>query len=335
VTPYITALDYTSDAEDEFDLAVGMSNGEVKVFSLAAQLSVRGPKPTLDGPVLSTTPSTGTNSRCLSVTWEPMAKGRRLVSIHADGSVRLEEKIGGPEDLPVLQPSMALRPTDILESATWSANSVSATATAAAPSPCGRYLALACRDGTLRVFSLSTGVLYGGCSSYYGGLLCLAWSPDGRYIAAGGEDDLIFLWSAEDNRLVAHLEGHLSYITAVAFDGESPGVPYSYRVASVAMDCALGLWEVNCGEGAEVTTPRAIHATHTVQGDSPVGGRGTSGTVLPPVPRAAMTFVSPLSLQKVHGEPLCDVKFLKNSLLVASNDGTVKRWRRPVHVVAG
>ena len=27
--------------------------------------------------------------------------------------------------------------------------------------------------------------------SYFGGLLCVTWSPDGRYIATGGEDDLI------------------------------------------------------------------------------------------------------------------------------------------------
>lgn len=338
-----------------------MSNGEVKVLSLGAQLrnSARGPKPSsmVNGLVLSTTTATTTTtaastSRCLSVAWDPTAKGRRLVSIHADGMVRLEEKVysvgnnnnnnnnsaaleGSNSTVPVLQSSMALQPWDVLESAGMS-NTTPAWhfgAIAAAPSPCGKYLALACRDGVLRVFSLSTGELYGGCSSYYGGLLCVAWSPDGRCVAAGGEDDLIFLWSAEDNRLVAHLEGHLSYITAVAFDSQSPVCsPPTYRLASVAMDCAVGLWEVNCGEGPEVASPRAIHAT--VQSDSPRVG-ATPGTVLPPVPRAAMTFLSPLSLQKVHGEPLCDVKFLKNSMLVASNDGTVKRWRRPVAVVVG
>lgn len=30
--------------------------------------------------------------------------------------------------------------------------------------------------------------------SYYGGLHCCAWSPDGRYVAAGGEDDLVAIY---------------------------------------------------------------------------------------------------------------------------------------------
>ena len=30
--------------------------------------------------------------------------------------------------------------------------------------------------------------------SYYGGMLCCCWSPDGRYVAAGGEDDLLAVY---------------------------------------------------------------------------------------------------------------------------------------------
>lgn len=54
--------------------------------------------------------------------------------------------------------------------------------------------------------------------SYYGGLLCCTWSPDGRFIATGGEDDLISLYSCEARCVVAWGAGHHSWVSAVAFD---------------------------------------------------------------------------------------------------------------------
>uniref|UniRef100_A0A673MND9 Uncharacterized protein n=1 Tax=Sinocyclocheilus rhinocerous TaxID=307959 RepID=A0A673MND9_9TELE len=37
--------------------------------------------------------------------------------------------------------------------------------------------------------------LQGVMKSYFGGLLCVSWSPDGKYLATGGEDDLVTVWS--------------------------------------------------------------------------------------------------------------------------------------------
>ncbi len=57
-----------------------------------------------------------------------------------------------------------------------------------------------------------------GAQSYYGGLLCLAWSPDGQYIAAGGEDDLVTLYAMSERCVVAWCQGHTSWVSHVAFD---------------------------------------------------------------------------------------------------------------------
>ena len=46
----------------------------------------------------------------------------------------------------------------------------------------------------------------------------MAWSPDGRYIAAGGEDDLISIYGLAEKGLVAWGEGHNSWVMQVAFD---------------------------------------------------------------------------------------------------------------------
>ena len=97
-------------------------------------------------------------------------------------------------------------------------------------SPCSKYLAVVSQDGFLRIFNFDTMDLVGNCRSYYGGLICVCWSPDGRYVVCGGEDDLLTIWSFNEKRVVARGEGHKSWVTVVAFDpyttlyGEMDGV---------------------------------------------------------------------------------------------------------------
>ena len=105
--------------------------------------------------------------------------------------------------------------------------------------------------------------------SYFGALLCVAWSSDGAYIVTGGEDDLvrsdgraccsfpcsllfalltpghsllfprlschvqqITVWCPKEKALVARGEGHQSYVNDVAFDPfqRSVRVPGGYSV---------------------------------------------------------------------------------------------------------
>jgi WD repeat-containing protein 20 len=92
-------------------------------------------------------------------------------------------------------------------------------------SPCGAYLAVVSQDGYMRVFSFSYQnnqqmqiSLRCSMKSYFGGLLCVTWSPDGRYIATGGEDDLITIFSFIDMRVACRGRGHSSWINACSFD---------------------------------------------------------------------------------------------------------------------
>jgi WD40 repeat protein len=84
--------------------------------------------------------------------------------------------------------------------------------------------------------------------------MCVCWSPDGRYIVTGGQDDLVSIWSLEDSMLVARCQGHNSWVTAVAFD------PWrcderNYRIGSVGEDCRLLLWDFSVGM---LHRPRAV-----------------------------------------------------------------------------
>ena len=104
------------------------------------------------------------------------------------------------------------------------------------------------------IYSLTCGRLLHLYTSYYGGMMCVCWSPDGRYIVTGGQDDLVSIWSLEDSMLVARCQGHNSWVTAVAFD------PWrcderNYRIGSVGEDCRLLLWDFSVGM---LHRPRAV-----------------------------------------------------------------------------
>ena len=143
-------------------------------------------------------------------------------------------------------------------------------------SPDLKHVAIVSQDGYLRVLDYPD-VNHMVCrmKSYFGGLLCLAWSPDGRCIATGGEDDLVLIWSVENGQPVARGEAHRSWISTVRFDpyifgklassSETPKVwedgdddgdhptspdglisprPVLYRLGSVGQDATLVLWNL-------------------------------------------------------------------------------------------
>lgn len=147
-------------------------------------------------------------------------------------------------------------------------------------SPCGVHLAVVSQDGFLRVFHYDTMELVGVARSYFGGFLCVCWSPDGRYVVVGGEDDLVTVWSFQERRVVARGQGHRSWVSVVAFDpftsscsgvkvngdsGSNSKVDFSdsdsessfdhkrtptnsdmtcYRLGSVGQDTQLCLWDI-------------------------------------------------------------------------------------------
>ena len=85
-------------------------------------------------------------------------------------------------------------------------------------SPDCKHLAVVSQDGHLRIFDYEKQELVGLMRSYFGGLICACWSPDGKYIVTGGEDDLVTVWSFTEQKVIARGEGHKSWINVVSFD---------------------------------------------------------------------------------------------------------------------
>lgn len=137
-------------------------------------------------------------------------------------------------------------------------------------SPDARHLAVVSEDGSLRIIDFLSEKIVDLYTSYYGGILCVCWSPDGRYFVTGGQDDLVSIWALADSALVARCQGHNSWVTNVAFD------PWrcddrNYRFGSIGEDCRLSLWDFNV---SMLHRPKAasLRQRGSISGHLPVPG---------------------------------------------------------------
>lgn len=76
-------------------------------------------------------------------------------------------------------------------------------------------------------------------AAYFGPLSCVSWSPDSRFVAVGGQDDLVSIFSPRESRLVARCQGHSAFVTHIAFDPARGGGGGGYRFGSVGEDGKL------------------------------------------------------------------------------------------------
>ncbi|CAG9762164.1 unnamed protein product [Ceutorhynchus assimilis] len=184
-------------------------------------------------------------------------------------------------------------------------------------SPNGSQLAIVTQDGLLRIFQYDSMELLGTARSYFGGLLCVSWSGDGRLIAVGGEDDLVTVYSNELKRVIARAQGHRSWVAAVMFDwfleGES-----CYRIGAVGHDTQICLWEL---PEDNLVPPRA----RAKRRSDPLQLVGT-----PSCPRLdECPMLEALVCKKIAHERLTSLIFRPDCLITACQDGYVYTWARP------
>ncbi|KAG6506334.1 hypothetical protein ZIOFF_031657 [Zingiber officinale] len=234
----------------------------------------------------------------------------------------------------------------------------------------GTCLATVSRDGYLRVFDFAKEQLKFGGKSYYGALLCCAWSVltlyvaspsswklfhyeenmkltaiyyfsfDGKYILTGGEDDLVQVWSTEDRKIVAWGEGHNSWVSGVAFDSywsapnsEGNGENVVYRFGSVGQDTQLLLWDLAMDEIAlPLRGPPGGSPTFASRSHSVHWDSVIPAGSLQPAPSMQdVPKISPLVAHRVHVDPLSGVIFTNESIVTISREAHIKIWMRPGH----
>ncbi|OIW25198.1 WD40 repeat-like protein [Coniochaeta ligniaria NRRL 30616] len=217
-------------------------------------------------------------------------------------------------------------------------------------SPDNRHLAVVSEDGSLRIIDYLKEELLDLFYSYYGGLTCVCWSPDGRYVLTGGQDDLITIWCPAESAIIARCQGHHSWVTSVAFD------PWrcddkNYRFGSVGEDCRLCLWDFSVGmlhrpraasvrQRGSVASRLAPLQRAETQNTSTSRRRSnsnlSSGEVEeeklfphPVEPRSRTAMLPPVLSKIVDKDPLCWLEFTEDSILTSCKSGHIRTWNRP------
>ncbi|KAL8981610.1 MAG: hypothetical protein Q9205_003650 [Flavoplaca limonia] len=216
-------------------------------------------------------------------------------------------------------------------------------------SPDSRHLAVVTEDGYLHIIDYLVEQLTDIYQSYYGAFLCVCWSPDGKYILTGGQDDLVSIWSLTERRLVARCPGHHSWISSVAFD------PWrcddrNYRFGSVGEDRRLLLWDFNA---AMLHRPKAaIRQRGSISSHAPLLRNRTEsqattrfrsnsnlttadsvdgeGMVEHTVESRTRTAELPPVMSKViDDDPLSWLGFEEEYIITACATGHIRLWSRP------
>jgi WD40 repeat protein/tRNA A-37 threonylcarbamoyl transferase component Bud32 len=153
-------------------------------------------------------------------------------------------------------------------------------------------------------------------------LYCVAFHPDGKRVASGGDDHLIRLWDVETGREVATLRGHASRVAALAFS------PDGKVLASGDGDRDVFLWDLERpGEPAVLRGPsRAVSSlAFSPDGRTLASGSHDKGICL--------WDVSPIGTRRraawdAHAAEVLAVAFSPDGLSLASggNDKRVKLW---------
>jgi WD40 repeat protein len=87
--------------------------------------------------------------------------------------------------------------------------------------PAGTVAAYGSIGGGVGILDPATGAALYELTDSHRNIGGVAYSPAGRWLAAGSDDKRIYLWSASDHLLDTRLEGHTGYVNGVAF---SPNV---------------------------------------------------------------------------------------------------------------
>ena len=114
------------------------------------------------------------------------------------------------------------------------------------------------KDSTLRLWDTATGKLLRTFSGHKKFINHMAFSPDGKVIAAGSDDKTLCLWEADTGNLLHTLSGHTHAVNSVAFS------PDGKIIASASSDGTLRLWNVNTGQLLRTLTTEDISYIRSV-----------------------------------------------------------------------
>jgi len=176
--------------------------------------------------------------------------GKWIASGHSDGAVTLWASSGEGE--PRAFPAHRLRVSCL------------------AFSPDSKWLAAGSYvDG--KVFDVSSGRELATLEGSWGEIRAVAFSPDGKRIAAASSDSVAHLWDTASGRMIRALAGHEDALYGAAF------FPGGERVVTGGADWTLRVWDANSGVEKALFSPHGEAVTCVAV--SPDGKRIAAGAI--------------------------------------------------------
>ena len=81
--------------------------------------------------------------------------------------------------------------------------------------------------------------------AHTGTVRCIAYSPDSKLLATGGDDQTVVIWDVATGKQMAVLEAHADAVNGVVFAAQPDGS--SHRLATASNDGTVKMWEVSTG----------------------------------------------------------------------------------------
>jgi WD40 repeat protein len=112
-------------------------------------------------------------------------------------------------------------------------------------------LALAVRDGVVRIWEPATGRFRGDLRGHHDEVTRVVWSRDGKSLLTASRDQTVCLWS-NSGALLRTFRGHLGDVEAAAFS------PDGQKVVSASDDQTVILWNVDGGQPCDMLTDTPV-----------------------------------------------------------------------------
>src|ERR1700761_384386 len=164
---------------------------------------------------------------------------------------------------------------------------------------------------------------YSNCRmAHFSAVFSISTSADGKYIASGCNDGMIWVWNLETGKLFKHLSGHTRWVASVCFSSNGQ------FIASGSRDNSIRVW--NLESGKEVSQPLMSHTDYvTSVSFSPNGRFVVSGSHDKTIRiwdiETGKEIAEPL---KGHEDWITSVSFSPDGMRIVSGswDKTVRLW---------